>query len=58
MVKNLPAIHETQVLFLGQVDPWRRERQRTPVFLNGESHGYRSPAGYGPLVHKELDRTA
>ena len=27
MVKNLPAIYETQVLSLGQEDPWRRERQ-------------------------------
>ena len=28
--------------------PWRRAWQPTPVFLPGESHGQRSPAGYGP----------
>ena len=26
--------------------PWRRERQPTPVFLPGESHGQRSLVGY------------
>ena len=28
--------------------PWRRAWQPTPVFLPGESHGQRSPAGYSP----------
>ena len=28
--------------------PWRRERQPTPVFLPGESHGKRSLVGYSP----------
>ena len=28
--------------------PWRRKWQPTPVFLPGESHGQRSPAGYSP----------
>ena len=28
-----------------------------PVFLPGESHGQRSPAGYGPWGGKESDRT-
>ena len=37
--------------------PWRRERQPTPVFLPGESHGQRSPVGYGSWSHKELDVT-
>ena len=37
--------------------PWRRKRQPTPVFLPGKSHGWRSPAGYSPLSHKELDTT-
>ena len=27
---------------------WRRAWQPTPVFLPGESHGQRSPAGYRP----------
>ena len=42
MVKNLPAMQETQI---GKI-PWRRERLPTPVFLPGESHGQRSLAGY------------
>ena len=29
--------------------PWRRARQPTPVFLPGQSHGYRSLEGYSPL---------
>ena len=31
--------------------PWRREWQPIPVFLPGESHGQRSPAGCGPWDH-------
>ena len=37
--------------------PWRRKWQPTPVFFPGESHGQRSPAGYSPIGHKELDTT-
>ena len=37
--------------------PWRKAWQPTPVFLPGESHGQRSLEGYGPLGHKESDRT-
>ena len=33
MVKNLPAVQETQVQSLIRKSPWRRERLRTPVFL-------------------------
>ena len=36
VVKNLPAMQETQVQSLGPEDPWRREWQLTPVFLPGE----------------------
>ena len=50
--KRLPAMQETQVWFLGQEDPQRRGWQPTPVFLPGESHGQRSPAGYSPWDHK------
>ena len=32
--------------------PWRRERQPTPVFLPGESHGQRSLVGYSPWGHR------
>ena len=33
LVKNLPAMQETLVRFLGQKVHWRRDRQPTPVFL-------------------------
>ena len=32
--------------------PWRRKWQPTPVFLPGESHGWRSLVGYSPWVAK------
>ena len=48
LVKNLPAMQETQVCSLGWEDPWRKKWQPTPVFLAGESHGHRSLAGYSP----------
>ena len=44
-------------------DPWvrkipcRRKRQPTPVFLPGESHGWRSLVGYGPRGRKESHMT-
>ena len=37
--------------------PWRRKWHPTPVLLPGESHGWRSPAGYSPWGCKELDTT-
>ena len=36
-VKNLPAMQETWVQFLGQGDPLEKEMQPTPVFLPGTS---------------------
>ena len=36
--------------------PWRRKWQPTPVFLLGESHGWRSLAGYSPWGRKESVR--
>ena len=57
MVKNLPAMQETQFNpWVGKM-PWRREWQPTPVFLPGEFHGQRSLAGYSPWSRKESDRT-
>ena len=47
MVKNLPAMQETQVQSLGWED-LEKEWLPTPVFLPGESHGKRSLAGYSP----------
>ena len=37
--------------------PWGRAWQPTPVSLPGESHGWRSPAGYCPRGRKESDTT-
>ena len=57
MMKNPPAMQETWVRSLVEKIPWRRAWQPTPIFLSGESHGHRSPAGYGPRGHKVLDMT-
>ena len=55
MVKNMPAMQESWVQSLGREDPLKKERQSTPVFLSGESHGQRSLASYSPWGLKELD---
>ena len=44
-VKNLSAIQETWVQFLGQEDPLEKEMATPPVFLPRESHGQRSLVG-------------
>ena len=36
---------------------WRRKRQPSPVFLPGESHGWRNLVGYSTWGHKESDTT-
>ena len=59
VVKNPPAMQETQVQSRGQEDPLNHEPwQPTSVFLPGESHVQRSLVGYSPQGHKELDMTA
>ena len=35
--------------------PWRKVQQPTPVFFPGESHGWRTLAGYHPQGRKESD---
>ena len=57
MAKNLPAMQETQVRFLGQDDPLEKGMQSTPVFLPGKSHGQSSLVGYIHGVAKESDMT-
>ena len=57
MVKCLPTMWKTQVLSLGQEDPWRRKWQPTPVLLPGKSPGQRSLVGYSPWGRKESDTT-
>ena len=39
MVKNLPAVQETQIQSLSQEDPLKKRMVPTPVFLRGEFHG-------------------
>ena len=53
MVKNLPAMQETQVQSLDWEDPL--EKKMAPVFLPGKSHGQRSLASYSPWFYKESD---
>ena len=57
VAKNLPAMQEMQVRFLGWKDPPKRECQTIQVFLPGEFHGQSSLTGYSPWGCKELDMT-
>ena len=56
LVKNLPAMQETQVWSLSGEDPLEKE-MATPVFLPGKFHGQRSLLGYSPWGCKVLDTT-
>ena len=55
--KNLPAMQETQVQFLGQEDPLNRKWQLISVFLPREFHGQRNLAGYSPWGRKQMEMT-
>ena len=55
MKKNLPAMQETWVQYLGWEDPLEKEMQSTPVFLPGEFHGQRILADYSTWGLKESD---
>ena len=57
MVKNLPAMQETQVPSAGQEDPLEKGMVTHSSILAGECHGQRSLAVYSPWVCKELDMT-
>ena len=60
MVKNLPAMQETQVPSLetqGREDPLEKGMATTPVFWPGDIHAERSLVGYSPWGHKESDTT-
>ena len=48
MVQNPPAVQETQVQFLVQKIPQRREWLPIPLLLHGEFHGQRSLVTYSP----------
>ena len=57
MVRNLPAIQETEDdPWVGKI-PWRKEWLPTPVFLPGESHGQRSLVDCSLWGHREWDTT-
>ena len=58
LVKNLPAMQETQVQFLGWKDLLEKVTATTPVFLPGKSHEQRGLVGYSPWGCKELNTTA
>ena len=51
LVKDLPAMQETLVQFLGQKDPLERDKLPTPVFLSfpGSSDGKESACNAGDL---------
>ena len=57
MVKNLPAMQETQVQSLGREDILEKVMATHPVFLPAEFHGQRSLAGYSSWGSKESDMT-
>ena len=57
MVKNLPAMQETQVRSLGQDDPREKPMATHSVLLPGESRGQRILVGYSPWGCKESNMT-
>ena len=56
-VKNLSAMQEIRVQFLGWEDPLEKGMATHPVFLPGEFHGQRKLVNYSPWGHKESDTT-
>ena len=57
MVRNLPAMQETQVRSLGWEDALEKRMTTHSSILTGKSHGQRSLAGYSAWGHKESDTT-
>ena len=55
-VKNLPAVQETGVRFLGWEDPLEKEMAAHSSILPGESHRQRSLAGYSPWSRRSWTR--
>ena len=56
----MQEMKDTRVLSLGGEDPLEKgmvTNPPTPAFLPGKSHGQRSPEGYSPQGHKEVDMT-
>ena len=61
VVKNPPTnagdIRDTGSIPESGRSPGVGNKHPSPVFLPGESHGYRSLAAYSAQCHKELDTT-
>ena len=55
MVKNLPAMQETQVQSLGWEGPLEKGMATHSNIL--ATHGQRSLVGHSPCGHQELDTT-
>ena len=49
-VKNLPAVQETQVGFLGQEDALEKRMATPSSILARKSYGQRNPVGYSPWI--------
>ena len=57
IIRNLPVKQEMQARFLSWEDPLQKERQPTPAFLPGKSHGQRNWQATVYGVAKEPDTT-
>ena len=57
MVKNLPAMQETWVRYLGWEDPLEEGMATHPSILAGESTWTEKPVGCSPWDRKEYDAT-
>ena len=57
MLKNPPAVQETQVLSLGWEEPLEKGMATHSRILAWEIPGTGSLAGYSPWGHKESDMT-
>ena len=57
MVKNLPALQETQVQFLGREDPLEKEMAIHSSILAWRISWTKEPGGYNPWSHNEWDTT-
>ena len=55
MVENLPSRQETRVWSLSQKYPLEKGMATHSHILTEEFHGSRSPVGYSPRGHKELE---
>ena len=57
MIKNMPAMQETQVQSLGREDPLKKGIATHSSILAWESHGQRSLSGYHPWGAKSKETT-